>query len=318
MSDTVQTFTPKQRQERAARSPGERQTIMKSMFVGHTNFTLATEAIARFHMPVKGGVHDTGCLFVLAGVPRAGKSYVLQRYARDFPNVTGEKGVERPVVYVDLPVDCSKRGFVEALAGALNTGHAAKTNVDDIFGNVLNDLRHQKVQLLLLDETQEAFSTKRPAAATAAKGYIRKILNLRTLNVVAAGLPETYSLMAADEQLKGRGNLPYHVVYPYDWENKEHRGLFRLLCDSIDERLPFAEKSKLGSVQTAWRLHWVSDGVVGRLTDFIFPAACDALNEGSPNVTWGHFADHYDRIKPPGQTFNPFRDEMGSSPGKAA
>lgn len=318
MSETVQTFTPKQRQERAALAPDERQKIMKNLFVGHTNFTRATEAIARFHMPVNGGVHDTGSLFVLAGVPRAGKSYVLQRYGRDFPAVNGENGIERPVLYVDLPVDCNKRGFVEALALALNAGCAAKTNVDDIFGNVLIELRRQKVQLLLLDETQEAFNAKKSAGAKAAKGFIRKILNLGTLNVVAAGLPDTYSLMAADEQLKGRGNLPYHMVHPYDWENKDHRGLFRLLCDSIDERLPFAEKSQLGSVQTAWRLHWVSDGVVGRLTDFIFPAACEALNLGEAHVTWTHFANHYDRIKPPGQTFNPFRDEMGSMPAQAA
>jgi hypothetical protein len=319
MSETQRDGETLSRAERAAKPASERQLIMKNLFVGHDRFETATAAVARFHMPVKDGLPDTGSLFVLAGDPRTGKSFALKRYARGFPaDLTGTEGIVRPVAYVDLPVGCNKAGFVTAVAGVLNAGDVTRMKVDALFGNVLNALVRQKVQLLILDEVQEAFTTARPGALKDCQGLVRKILNLGTLNVAAAGLVETYRIMAADRQLKGRGGLPHHIMLPYSWESEEERGLFRLLCAEIDSRLPFATKSALGSKWYAARLYWVSDGIIGQLKDFVFMAGCRALNDGAERVEVGHFADAWDEIRPVGMTFNPFRDDIDQAPARVA
>jgi len=318
MSETLRDDERLRRAERAAKPAAERQLIMKNLFVGHDRFETATEAVARFHLPVKDGLPDTGSLFVLAGDPRTGKSYALKRYARGFPaDLTGSEGIVRRVAYVDLPVGCNKAGFVTALAGVLNAGDVTRMKVDALFGNVLNALVKQKVELVLLDEVQEAFTTARPGALKDCLGLVRKILNLGTLNVAAAGLVETYGIMAADKQLEGRGGLPHHIMLPYSWDSKEERALFRLLCAEIDGRLPFAAKSGLGSQWFASRLYWVTDGIIGRLKDFIFAAGCRALNDGAERVEVGHFADAWDLVRPVGMTFNPFRDDIDQAPARA-
>lgn len=317
MSETRRDGETVNRAERAAKPASERQLIMKNLFVGHTRYETATEALARFHLPVKDGLPDTGALFVLAGDPRTGKSYALKRYARRFPaDLTGTDGIVRRVAYVDLPVGCNKSGFVTAVAGVLNAGDVTRMKVDALFGNVLNALVKQKVELLVLDEVQEAFTTARPGALKDCLGLVRKILNLGTLNVAAAGLVETYGTLAADRQLEGRGGLPHHIMLPYTWDSKEERALFRLLCAEIDGRLPFKAKSGLGSQWFASRLYWVSDGIIGRLKDFTFSAGCRALNDGAERVEVGHFADAWDLIRPVGSTFNPFRDEIDQAPAR--
>ncbi|GJE54876.1 TniB family NTP-binding protein [Methylobacterium thuringiense] len=306
------------RAERAGKPPAERQNILKNLFVDHDRFQQTTDAIARFHMPVNGGVHDVGSLFALAGDPRTGKSHALERYADRYPVVRGKDGLLRPVVYVDMPIGCRRRSMLDRIAVALNAGRDPTVREDDVEASVLNALREQEVQLLILDEYQEAFVKADSRAVQQCNGVVRKILNLRTLNVVAAGLVETYRMMESDRQLKGRGLLPHFIVTPYEWENKEERGVFRLLCDYIDDRLPFLEKSGLGKQGFAHSLYWVTDGIIGGLKDFVFAAGCEALNDGSPRITTDHCDLVWSRIRPVGMTFSPFRDAMSTAPRASA
>ncbi|UIY43418.1 TniB family NTP-binding protein [Methylobacterium radiotolerans] len=315
MSDITPVTRQLRRAECAGKPASDRQLIMKNQFIGHDRFLDATKAVAKFHMPVKGGVPDFGSLFVLAGEPRTGKSYVLRRYAGQSPaNVYGPEGVVRPVIYVDLPIACNKHGFVAALAEALNVGDPSRMKTDALWGNVVNGLIRQQVNLIILDEVQEAFASGRPGALKDCLGLIRKVLNLRTLNIVAAGLVDTYEIMAANTQLKGRGLLPYHLMQPYSWENHQERQLFRLLCDAFDEELPFMIKSRLGTKWFAARLYWVTDGIIGLLHEFVYKAGCMALNEDADSVTVQHFADAWDLIRPVAVSFNPFRDDLDQAP----
>jgi hypothetical protein len=206
--------------------------------------------------------------------------------------------------------------MAEQIADALNLGHSLRLNTRGLVGAVLDELKMQRVEFLILDEFQEAFDINRKKTLTDARGFLRKILNLRTLNVCAGGLVETYKLLAADTQLKGRGLLPHHLLHAYEWDDPVDQKLFRLLCASIDDRLPFREGSKLGSLALAQRLYWVTDGVIGLLKEFVFAAACRAMNADADCIEVQFLADAWDVRKPIGQTFNPFRDDLKDAPDK--
>jgi hypothetical protein len=312
---------PLNRKERAALSPAARQSIIKNMFVEHDRFKDAITAVGGFHMPVEGGDPDFGVLTTLCGDTRTGKTFALERYAKRFPlsngiRRDGSRGVIRRVVYADMPIDCNLRGMAEQIADALNLGHSQRMNTRGLVGAVLLELKQQAVEFLILDEFQEAFDMNRKKTLRDARGFLRKILNLRSLNVCVGGLVETYNLLAADTQLKGRGLLPHHLLHAYEWDDQVDQKLFRLLCASIDDRLPFREESKLGSVALAQRLYWVTDGVIGLLKEFIFAAACHAMNADADRIENKFLADAWDVRKPIGQTFNPFLDDLKEAPGK--
>lgn len=305
------------RKNRAALPPSDRQSIVKNMFIEHDQFKEATTAISRFHMPVTGGAPDFGVLSILCGDTRTGKTFVLERYANRFPFSTNEKGVVRRVVYVDMPAECNNlRAVVEQIADALNVPYTYRMNTRALIGVVLRRLREQGVELLVLDEFQEAFDSTRKKTLKDVRSLLRKILNLRSLNVCVGGLVETYNLLATDKQLKGRGLLPHHLLRAYDWTNPADQKLFRLLCDSIDDRLPFREKSNLGTIALAQRLYWVTNGVIGLLKDFIFAAACLAMNADADRIELHFFEEAWDVIKPIGQIFNPFVDDIKDAPSE--
>lgn len=314
MADNSETLLD--RKARAALPPAERQLIIKNLFVEHDRFKEAITAIGRFHMPVTGGAPDFGVLTALCGESRTGKSYVLGRYASRFAISTRDGGVVRRVVYVDMPVECNYRAMVEQIADALNVPHSQRINTRALAGIVLKELKKQAVEFLILDEFQEAFEGDRKKTLKDVRAFLRKILNLRVLNVCVAGLLTTYDLLAADKQLKGRGLLPHHLLHAYDWSEPSDQKLWRLLCDSIDDRLPFRARSNLGSIALAQRLYWVSDGIIGILKEFVFAAACLAMNAGADRIELHFFAEAWDVRKPNGQSFNPFVDDLKNAPGK--
>jgi hypothetical protein len=215
-----------------------------------------------------------------------------------------------------MPIDCNLRSMAEQIANALNVNHTQRMNNAGLVGAVLKALKKQEVQFLILDEFQEAFDVNRKKTLKDARGLLRKILNLRSLNICVGGLVDTYELLANDAQLKGRGLLPHHMVAAYDWDDVEDRKLFRLLCDFIDDLLPFREKSSLGSLAVAQRLYWVTDGVIGLLKEFVFAAACRAINAGADSIENKHFSEAWDIRKPIGQQFNPFNDAIEEAPPK--
>lgn len=293
---------------------GERQLLIKNIFVEHDRFKEAYAAIARGHYPVVGGLPDSGSVTVLAGESRVGKTYVASQYTKKFPTVVGDAGMAFPVLRVDVPID-GKRGLLEAIADALQLRYSLRVNNPSLLGMILKALVDHKVQLLFFDEVQTVLNEENRQMVSYAKQLFRKILNLGSLNILCVGLEETYDFMAADPQLAGRG-LTYTIVRPYSWDSEEERQLFRLLCDSFDSLLPFNERCGLGTTRMAQRLFYATDGNIGRLKNFLFAAGCLAINEATNSIEVRHFAAAYDYSKPRGVASNPFVHDLSTAPGK--
>jgi len=302
------------RAARASFPPGDRQLLVKNLRIDHDRSREALTAIKRFHFPVIGGVADTGGVSVLAGDSRTGKSFAAKAYCDQFPHSTGPDGMLFPVVYSDMPPNGGYRAILENLADAKQLIHTRRMNNAVLLNNVLRSMRYHQVELIVLDEFQDVFDPDKPRLVIEARRLLRKILNLGTLNIICVGLLDTYELMTRDEQLTGRGGLPYKILRPYEWGSEEERALFRLLCDEIDSALPFNQKSGLGTVAIAQRLFFVTYGIIGRLKDFLFAAACIAINDEADRIESHHLATAYEERKPRNTTFNPFLHDMSLAP----
>ncbi len=302
------------RKTASALPAGERQAILKKLVIQHDRMTECMNALMRFHMPVAGGTHDTGSVSAIIGDSRTGKTFAAGAYAKNHPAMQGDNGMIFPVLLVETAPTGGMRPVLENLANALGMVHSQRMNNALLTNNILDGLKYHKVELLVFDEFQDVCDPRNRKLALDVKRLVRKILNLDTLNIVCIGLPETYEIIANDKQLVGRGGLQHVFLYPYSWDSDEERMSFRLLCDMFDEGMPFPEKAGLGLASTARCLHWVSDGIIGKLKNFLFQAGCLAINDGSERVTFPHFAIAYDAIKPPRTSFNPFRDDWSLKP----
>jgi len=292
---------------------GERQLLLKNIFIEHSRFREAWESIRRAHYPVVGGIPDFGSLSVMAGESRAGKSFVAERYVKDHPPIMTDSGMLFPVIRVDVPID-GQRALLESIAEALDLKFSLRINNQALLSMILGAAASQKVELILFDEVQTILSLETPKLVAFARHLFRKLLNMKTLNIICIGLEQTYTFMAADPQLTGRGGLPCEFVRPYSWESADEQKLFRLLCDEFDKRLPFNQRSNFKSVWFAQRLYHATKGNIGRLSDIIFSAGCLAINDAADSIEVRHFVEVYDRRKSRQVEFNPFVHDLALAP----
>ena len=287
-------------------APGERQQRIKDIFVDHPNHQLATNALQRFYMPVEGGIPSRGSICALIGQSRTGKSFAANDIVAAHEPKLGQDGVKRPVLLIDCPIEGGTRGILDSIADALGLTVSLRMTNANLIGVILRELRRAEVEFVIFDEAQELFPEKNKKILSFARGLLRKMLNLSQFNIVCIGLPETYSVIAEDPQLFGRGGLEHKHLSPYDWNDVDDQKNFRALCHKFDVEMPF-EKSGFGAQDFAYRLFLASGGCIGHLKNYLIDAGNRAIADASLQVELRHFADAYDARKRPGETFNPFR-----------
>ena len=282
-----------------------RQRQMETIFVDHDRHRLASAAIEQFHTPVKGGLPSRGKLAALIGDSRIGKTFAANRYASKFPSEIGQNGVKRKVVVIDSPIEGGPRGLIDSAASAFGLALSHRMPNPHAVEAVLKEMKRSSVELVILDEANIIFYDKNKRVLNFARNFIRKMLNLQAFNVVCIGLEETYSMLAEDAQLIGRGGLEHCRLRPYNWEDESDRKGFRILCQKFDEEMPF-ESAGFASMDFSYRLFMACKGNIGWLKFLMEAAGALAINECSPVVDLGHFAQAWDARKRPGEQFNPF------------
>lgn len=286
--------------------PGERQRHIMNIFVDHSNHQQATQALKRFYMPVEGGIPSRGNICALIGASRTGKSYAANEILSAVQPQIGNDGIKCPILMVDCPIEGGTRGILDAIAASLDLRVSARTTNANLIQAILRELRRAEVQFVIFDEAQELFPEKNKKILAFSRALLRKMLNLKQFNIVCIGLPETYSIIAEDPQLIGRGGLEYKWLSPYDWNDPADQQNFRALCHKFDVEMPF-EKSGFGTQDVAYRLFQASGGCIGHLKNYLIDAGNRAIADGSAQVQLRHFAEAFDARKRPGEIFNPFR-----------
>lgn len=287
-------------------TPGERQKRIRNIFVDHLNHQQATKALNHFYMPVENGIHSRGSICALFGPSRTGKSFAANDIVAAHEPRVGQDGVKRPVLLVDCPIEGGTRGILDSIADALDLTVSLRITNSNLINVILRELRRAEVEFVIFDEAQELFPEKNKKILNFARGLLRKMLNLNQFNIACIGLPETYSIIAEDPQLFGRGGLEHKRLLPYDWSDPTDRKNFRALCHKFDVEMPF-EKSGFGNSDFASRLFLASGGCIGHLKNYLIDAGNRAIADGSDQVELRHFADAFDPRKKPGEIYNPFR-----------
>ncbi|MBV7259353.1 TniB family NTP-binding protein [Erythrobacter crassostreae] len=296
--------------KRALASPGERQQLIRDIFVDHPNHQQATKALKHFHMPVEGGIPSRGNICALIGQSRTGKSFAANEIVAAHGPRVGQDGVKRPVLLVDCPIEGGTRGILDSISDALDLTVSTRITNANLINLILRELRRSEVEYVIFDEAQELFPEKNKRILNFARGLLRKMLNLKQFNIACIGLPETYSIIAEDPQLFGRGGLEHLRLSPYDWNDPSDSKSFRALCHKFDSEMPF-EKSGFGAQDFSYRLYLASGGCIGHLKNYLIDAGNRAIADSSEQVELRHFADAFDARKKPGETFNPFRPGQG-------
>lgn len=248
---------------------GERQRMVENLLYEYPAFTKTMKFVKRFRHPVDGGTHGRGCCAGVLGESRSGKSYVLRRYLEENPPVAAEDGESFPVVYLEARDDWTPHHFAEQLFMATGAKAVPKVKTPALISSCQRRIVNARTELVIIDDAHFLLLERHGRSLSLFKSFIKAIADLRTCNVLLAGLPHLHGFVASNEQLFFRGGFPKCDVVPLSWKLKEEQNQFRLLLNGIDERLPFARKSNLAHPDWAVDFHRLSGGMIGRIMNVI-------------------------------------------------
>ncbi|MBB3389727.1 hypothetical protein FHT82_002467 [Rhizobium sp. BK275] len=283
-------FETDDERRRAASLPNAtRQEMVTNLLVMDEQFDQVMDFIAnRFHRPVDGGRHASGWIGGIIGESRTGKSWMAQYYASQHPHVLGDHGYSCPVIYVEARedwdrIEFSKQIFLETGASAVPRLTLASMNT-----TVTRRLTQVHGQLLIVDDSQFLFETT-PAKAATNRSLIHHVANQRQCNILLIGTEGVEFAIRSNDHLRNRGDFPAPIrLTSFDPKTPDGREAARTFLYEVEALLPFAVPSLLHRKEYVDDFLQASGGSRGRMMNFIVPAGCMAINEGSPCIQARH------------------------------
>jgi hypothetical protein len=304
------SLSPEERERVSALPPIERQDLIETVLVRYPSFKSASGFVSKFHRPVDGGRHGRGWVGALLGDTRAGKSFVLQDYRNRFTSERINGGFTRPVVYVEVLNDMTAHDVASEFHLALGYSSVPKIKTATLMRNDIAELEDHHVELVILDDIDNALTNPKSANNRLILGFIKGILDSRTCNVLCSGRVALHRIISGFNQVEGRGSLPHVFIRPYRWRVQSERIQIRFLLDEIDNRLPFREKAGLGDEDVAAHFYAISGGLIGRMMNYVREAAYEAMNEGADRIEREHLVYAAKLRMAPGETFVPFKGKL--------
>jgi hypothetical protein len=140
-----------------------------------------------------------------------------------------------------------------------------------------------------------------------ASEWVKSFCDEAGVPIILCGFPESKKIFKYNSQLDRRFlmKLTMEGFYYY---TREEQIEFRTFLKSIDERLPFVDKSSLASKQLADKLYYATNGLPSHLNKILYEATGLAAKSGHDSIDENHLYDAFNKLEVSTRPFvsNPF------------
>lgn len=160
----------------------------------------------------------------IVGPSRVGKSMLIARLLRQFPEerVNGVRHI--PVLKVDIPSPATPKELPRSLLSAL--GHAdAKGSSNALLTRVERLLKLTGTKAVLFEEASHIVDIGNKMPPRAAGDWFKGLMENLGLTIILFGIPRLEKLYASNEQLRKRSQAR-RVFRPYDYTDTAERRAF--------------------------------------------------------------------------------------------
>lgn len=285
------------------RSAAEADVALENMVLRHREFDRLSDRLALHHLHYDPSPLREAGVMLVSGMSGAGKSSALKRYAAEFPVLVGEQGVRRQVLLLQVPSGADKHSLQRRILVSLDVPVPPRQTQDALTLLIDFHLRAQRVQLLILDESNHLADMKTNDRRFFAADMIKELANFNSCQIVIAGMPSSMALLDRNLQLKRRTRLK-HAVSAYDWTLVRDRDDYEDFLDEFSEAMRFPTPPPLSDWSQA--LSVASWGLIGITSLFLVRANGIAFEACERTLKLDHLVAAFDELKPPGTRGNPF------------
>ncbi len=209
---------------------------------------------------------------LLVGESRSGKTVTCKSFTERYNKFKPSKGKRiKPVVYIQIPVNCGSREFFIKILKILNK--PTNGNISDLRERTLDALALHQVEMLIVDEAnhleQKTFSDLRHV-------YDEDELNLAVLLVGTTN--RLHAVIKRDEQVENR------FLEEYELDRLDDKEFKQMVVIWERDVLQLPEPSDLAKGKTFTTLKTVTKKLIGRLDMILRKAAIRSLRQGHQKV----------------------------------
>ncbi|WP_017965664.1 ATP-binding protein [Rhizobium leguminosarum] len=237
-------------------------------------------------------------VFAIVGESGSGKSTSLSRAFKTvaafqpYRNELGE--TVRPLISMNVPKPCSRKDLAIDVLDNVGISASRKANEHELFKIVKQQLRHQKVVFLHLDEAQDLLSAPTTASVRALQDSLKALIAIDDwpLHLILSGVPDLAQLFIGDRQLANRSLIMRFENWSFPADKKRFSDVFD---DVAVKNCGMSLAATLLTDDFIGRLAKASRGAVGDLIDMVRDACFSALSKGRNELQPRDFLKVYAR-----------------------
>lgn len=258
-----------------------------------------------------GTTAEPTCLPIV-GESGGGKTTIISYFASMHPRVDRKSGVEVPVLLAKIPARPTVKSLAETLLYQLGDPLWARGNTVSKSIRLRELLKRCQVRLLALDEFQHFVDVRRANIPNDVADWLKEQVEEVKLPIVVLGLQRCLEVLKQNEQLRRRFGASLHIG-AFRWNVKDDRTAYRAFLRAVQDQLLDYDMPSLSDVETAFRMHYGSYGLVGYTMKIIRGAAQIANRHARREITLhtlsqsfavNIWAERLDRPNPFSENFN--------------
>jgi hypothetical protein len=233
----------------------------------------------------------------LEGVPGAGKSTLVEDFARTFPRFETETGTCVPVFYLETPSPVTVKGMAATMLERLGDPAAPRGALWSMNSRLIKLMQACEVQLAILDDFHHLIDTETNRILQKVSDWLKVLIKETGIPFLVVGIDgKVEQILQANSQLS-RLFAMRETLQPLAWDMAAQTpeppfGQFVQYAETILE-LSFTPACP--RLELLYRLHYATDGVVGNLMNLMRYAASRAQEDHSPAVELSHLALAFDK-----------------------
>lgn len=222
----------------------------------------------------------------LEGVTGAGKSTLVQDYARAFPRALTAGGMQIPVFYMETPSPVTVKGMAAAMLAQLGDPAAYRGTLWSLNSRLIKLLVACEVEIAILDDFHHLVDSETNRVLAKVSEWLKVLIKETGLPFLVVGIKGTVERILDTNSQLSRLFAARETLEPFPWDPGDAAGLqeFAQFVQYAQEAIGMPLPATLPRMELLYRLHYATEGVVGNLMNLLRYATLLAQEQGAETL----------------------------------
>jgi len=222
----------------------------------------------------------------LEGVTGAGKSTLVQDYARVFPRFLTDEGVQIPVFYMETPSPVTVKGMAAAMLEQLGDPAAHRGTQWSMNSRLIRLMIACRIEIVILDDFHHLIDCETNRVLAKVSDWLKVLIKETGLPFLVVGIEGTVERILDVNPQLSRLFAAREALEPFKWDMSDEACVcaFAKFVKYAEKAIGMALSDDLPRLELLYRLHYATGGVVGNLMNLLRYAAMSAQEKGTERV----------------------------------